>query len=51
MIGLVYKNYQNSVLTTFLANAGINIVIDTFLVRPTMSVIIAIPLSLNSAVY
>ena len=51
MIGMIYKNYQNSVLSTFLGNFGLNLVFDNFVVRPTMSVIIGIPLSLSSSVY
>ena len=51
MIGLVFKMYQNSVLLTFLGNFGLNIALDNFAVRPTMAIILGIPLSLNGSVY
>ena len=50
VIGVIYKSYYNSVLTAFLANFGLNVVFDNFLVRPTMSLIIGIPLSLSTSV-
>ena len=43
--------YQNSVLLTFLGNFGLNIALDNFAVRPTMAIILGIPLSLNGSVY
>ena len=49
MIGIIYKNYQNSLLTAFLANAGLNLVFDNFVVRPTISILVGIPLSFNSS--
>ena len=51
LIGAVYKSYYNSALTTFLANVGLNLVFDNFVVRPTMTLIIGIPLSLSTTVH
>jgi NADH:ubiquinone oxidoreductase subunit 6 (subunit J) len=50
MIARVYKNYHNTTLTTFLGNAGISIVLDNFLVRPVMVVLIGLPLSKSSSI-
>ena len=49
LIGLIFKTYQNSVLSSFLVSAALNIVFDNFVVRPVMSLILAIPLSLSSS--
>lgn len=51
IIGAVFKSYYNSVLTTFLANVGLNLVFDNFVVRPTMALIIGIPISLSTSVH
>jgi hypothetical protein len=51
VIGVTFKNYYNSTLTTFLANLGLNIVIDNFLIKPTMALAIGIPLSFSSSAY
>lgn len=45
VIGIVFKNYQNSILTTFMTNVCINTVLDNFLIRPIAMVLIGIPLS------
>lgn len=49
MIGRVYKNYHNSSLSVFLGNAGLNIVLDNFLVRPFMTLLIGLPLSRSTS--
>lgn len=49
-IGLVYKNYQNSKLGPFLANTGLNLVFDNFVVRPTLIFILAFPFSYNNSI-
>ncbi|MCB0370929.1 MAG: hypothetical protein KDD45_16280 [Bdellovibrionales bacterium] len=51
MIGIVYKNYQNSILGAFLANAAINLAFDNFLIRPTMAIIVGLPLSLSPSIH
>lgn len=50
MIARVYKNYHNTTLIAFLTNAGISIVLDNFLVRPMMVVLIGLPLSKSSLI-
>ena len=45
MIGLIYKNYKNSRLSPYASNVGFNLLIDNFVMRPIMSILIAIPLS------
>ena len=45
MIGKVFKNYKNSVLTTFISEACVNLALDNFIVRPLFIVLIGLPLS------
>lgn len=45
MIGIVFKNYQNTALTKFLGNFAINLALDNFLVRPAAILLIGLPLS------
>jgi hypothetical protein len=51
VIGVVFKSYYNSALTAFLANVGLNLVFDNFVVRPTMALIVGIPISLSTSVH
>lgn len=50
MINQIYKNYYNSVLSTFLTNAGICLVLDNFLVRPAMVILVGLPLSKSETI-
>ena len=50
MIGLTYKNYSNSALTSSATAFAINISIDNFVVRPVLSFLIAIPLSQSQTI-
>ena len=47
MVSQIYKNYHNSLLTPFLANAAINIALDNFLVRPLLTLVIATAISFS----
>ena len=45
MIALLFKNYRNSELRTFITNCGINIALDNFAVRPVAIIILGTLLS------
>lgn len=51
VIGTVYKSYYNSTFTTFLANFGLNLVFDNFVVRPIMCLVVGIPVSMSTSVH
>ena len=50
IIGIVFKNYKNSVLSSFVADACINIALDSFIVRPILITLIGLPLSKSISV-
>ena len=45
VIGITYKNYKNSALTTFMTDACVNIALDNFIVRPIVVTLLGLPLS------
>jgi hypothetical protein len=45
MIALLFKNYRNSELRTFITNCGVNIALDNFAVRPVAIIILGTLLS------
>ena len=45
VIGVIFKNYKNTVLNSFITNACINIALDNFIVRPMIVTLIGLPLS------
>lgn len=49
-IRLVFKNYQNSILLSYLTNAAINIALDNFLVKPLLLIVVGLPLSRSSRI-
>jgi len=44
-MGLMFKNYKNSMLANFVANLAINLSLDNFVARPILTFIAALPLS------
>lgn len=50
MIGFTYKNYKNSKLNIYISNVGFNLLLDNFVMRPIMSILLAIPMSRVKAV-
>jgi hypothetical protein len=45
VIGVIFKNYKNTVLNSFITKACINIALDNFIVRPMIVTLIGLPLS------
>jgi hypothetical protein len=50
IIGKVFKNYQNTMLSSFMANVCINIALDNFIIRPIIIAVIALPLSRSTVI-
>jgi len=50
MIGMVYKNYHNSVLALSGTAFAINIALDNFVFRPLIALILSLPLSRSQTV-
>lgn len=50
LIGLTYKNYKNSKLSTYANSTAFNLLLDNFVARPIISVLFAIPMSRLDAV-
>jgi len=50
MIGLTYKNYKNSKLSTYASNLGFNLLLDNFVLRPILSILLAFPLSKSDTI-
>jgi uncharacterized membrane protein YvlD (DUF360 family) len=45
VIGGVFKNYKNSILSSFAIDFAINIALDNFVVRPILVTLVSLPLS------
>ena len=45
VIGVIFKNYKNTVLSSFITNTCVNVALDNFIVRPIIVTLIGLPLS------